>query len=66
MLSFIQNQRDALNRLLRNIDCPAIVDLLFRIIQLDDCPSGAGVLEVCATVFSCLGAALWIIGTVAL
>ena len=50
MLSFIQNQPDVVDRLLHHIETPSFADLLVRIIQLDEHPSGAGVLEVC---FSC-------------
>ena len=48
MLTFIQNQPDIVDRLLRHIETPSFADLLVRIIQLDEHPSGAGVLEVCS------------------
>ena len=38
---------NTVDRLLVHIEVPPIVDLLIRIIQLDDLPTGAGVLEVC-------------------
>lgn len=47
MLTFIQLQPHVIERLISHIGSPAIVDLIFRIIQLDELPSGAGVLEVC-------------------
>ena len=47
-LTFIQNQPDIVDRLLRHIETPSFADLLVRIIQLDEHPSGAGVLEVCS------------------
>ncbi|KAH7929628.1 SAPS-domain-containing protein, partial [Leucogyrophana mollusca] len=45
MLAFIQSQPSVVERLLRHVETPSIVDLLVRIIQLDEHPSGAGVLE---------------------
>lgn len=47
MLAFIQSQRSVVERILRHIEAPAIIDLLVRIIQLDEHPVGVGVLEVC-------------------
>lgn len=46
MLSFIQSQPSVVERLMSHIETAAISDLLFRILQLDEHPSGAGVLEV--------------------
>jgi hypothetical protein len=46
MFAFIRSQPDVLARLLLHIETPSIVDLLVRIIQLDEQPTGAGVLEV--------------------
>lgn len=45
MLAFIQAQPNVVERLLRHIETPAFADLLVRIIQLDEVPSCAGVLE---------------------
>ncbi|KZV96148.1 SAPS-domain-containing protein [Exidia glandulosa HHB12029] len=45
MLAFIQSQPRVIERLLNHIETPAFVDLLVRLIQLDDVPSGSGVLE---------------------
>ncbi|KAJ7878983.1 SIT4 phosphatase-associated protein-domain-containing protein, partial [Mycena olivaceomarginata] len=45
MLAFIRAQPDIVERLLRHIETPSFVDLLVRIIQLDEQPGGAGVLE---------------------
>ncbi|KAH7915316.1 SIT4 phosphatase-associated protein-domain-containing protein [Hygrophoropsis aurantiaca] len=45
MLAFIQSQPSVVERLLRHVETPSIVDLLVRIIQLDEHPSGTGVLE---------------------
>ena len=49
MLAFIQSQPAAVERILRHIETPAFADLLVRLIQLDEHPAGAGVLEVCAS-----------------
>jgi hypothetical protein len=49
MLKFIRAQRDIVDRILQHIEMPSFSDLLVRIIQLDDQPAGAGVLEVCFT-----------------
>ena len=46
MLAFIQSQPNVVERLLRHIETPAFVDLLVRIMQLDEQHSGSGVLEV--------------------
>ncbi|KAF9242109.1 SIT4 phosphatase-associated protein-domain-containing protein [Melanogaster broomeanus] len=45
MLAFIQSQPSVVERLLRHVETPSIVDLLVRIIQLDENPGCAGVLE---------------------
>ncbi|KAF8843655.1 SAPS-domain-containing protein [Paxillus ammoniavirescens] len=45
MLAFIQSQSSIVERLLHHVETPSIVDLLVRIIQLDEHPGGAGVLE---------------------
>ncbi|KAI0736702.1 SAPS-domain-containing protein, partial [Fomitopsis betulina] len=45
MLAFIRSQTNVVERLLRHIETPAFADLLVRIIQLDEQPAGAGVLE---------------------
>ena len=47
MFVFIQSQPSVVERLLRHVETPPFVDLLVRIIQLDEHPGGAGVLEVC-------------------
>lgn len=47
MLAFIQSQPSVVQRLLRHVETPSFVDLLVRIIQLDEHPAGTGVLEVC-------------------
>ena len=40
MLAFIQAQPRVIERLLTHIETPAFVDLLVRLIQLDDNPNG--------------------------
>ncbi|KAI0005944.1 SIT4 phosphatase-associated protein-domain-containing protein [Russula compacta] len=45
MLKFIRAQRDIIERILQHIEMPSFSDLLVRIIQLDEQPAGAGVLE---------------------
>ncbi|KAJ6622941.1 SIT4 phosphatase-associated protein-domain-containing protein [Mycena sp. CBHHK59/15] len=45
MLAFIRAQPSVVERLLRHVETPSFVDLLVRIIQLDEQPGGAGVLE---------------------
>lgn len=47
MLAFIQAQPNIVERLLRHVETPSIVDMLVRILQLDEQPGGIGVLEVC-------------------
>ena len=46
MIAFIQAQPAIVDRLLRHIEVSPFVDLLVRIIQLDEHPAGSGVLEV--------------------
>ncbi|TRM61242.1 SIT4 phosphatase-associated protein-domain-containing protein [Schizophyllum amplum] len=45
MLAFVQAQPDVINRIIRLIETPAFVDLLVRIIQLDEQPGCDTVLE---------------------
>ncbi|TDL24973.1 SAPS-domain-containing protein [Rickenella mellea] len=45
MLAFIESQKDVVERILRHLETPAFSDLLFRIIQQDEYPTGAGVLQ---------------------
>ncbi|KAF7298318.1 hypothetical protein MKEN_01356300 [Mycena kentingensis (nom. inval.)] len=45
MLAFIRAQPTIVERLLQHIETPSFVDLLVRIIQLDEQPGGTGVLE---------------------
>ncbi|KZP10869.1 SAPS-domain-containing protein [Athelia psychrophila] len=45
MLAFIKSQPNVVERLLRHVETPAFVDLLVRIMQLDEQPIGYGVLE---------------------
>jgi len=47
MLAFIQSQPNIVERLLRHIETPSFVDLLGRIIQLDEIIPNSNVLEVC-------------------
>jgi serine/threonine-protein phosphatase 6 regulatory subunit 3 len=46
MIAFIQEQPDIVQRLLQHIEASPFVDLLVRIIQLDEHSAGNGVLEV--------------------
>lgn len=48
MFAFIQAQPNIVERLLRHIETPAFTDILVRMIQLDELPSCAHVLEVCS------------------
>ncbi|KAI0672799.1 SIT4 phosphatase-associated protein-domain-containing protein [Trametes maxima] len=45
MLAFIQSQPNIAERILRHIETPPFADMLVRIIQLDEHPAGAGVLD---------------------
>ncbi|KAI6005448.1 SIT4 phosphatase-associated protein-domain-containing protein [Pisolithus albus] len=45
MLAFIQSQPNIVERLLHHVEAPSIVDLLVRIVQLDEQPGGSGVLD---------------------
>ncbi len=46
MLAFIQSLPNVVERILKHVENPSFVDLLVRIIQLDEYPGGTGVLEV--------------------
>ncbi|KAF9010875.1 SAPS-domain-containing protein [Hymenopellis radicata] len=45
MLAFIQSLPNVVERILKHVENPSFVDLLVRIIQLDEYPGGTGVLE---------------------
>ncbi|CUA70095.1 Extragenic suppressor of kinetochore protein 1 [Schizosaccharomyces pombe 972h-] [Rhizoctonia solani] len=45
MLAFIKSIPDVVDRMLAHIESPPFVDLLFRIIQLDENPGNIGVME---------------------
>ncbi|CAE6397243.1 unnamed protein product [Rhizoctonia solani] len=45
MLAFIKSIPNVVNRMLSHIESPPFVDLLFRIIQLDENPGNIGVME---------------------
>ncbi|KNZ81983.1 Extragenic suppressor of kinetochore protein 1 [Termitomyces sp. J132] len=45
MFAFIRSQPRVVERLLVHVETPSLIDLIIRIIQLDEQPSGAGVLE---------------------
>ncbi|CAE6470673.1 unnamed protein product [Rhizoctonia solani] len=45
MLAFIKSIPDVVNRMLAHIESPPFVDLMFRIIQLDENPGNIGVME---------------------
>ncbi|KAF8634541.1 hypothetical protein AX15_000839 [Amanita polypyramis BW_CC] len=45
LLTFIKSQPGVVENFLRHIETPPFVDLLIRIIQLDELPEGAGTLE---------------------
>lgn len=46
MLAFIKSIPEVVDRMLMHIESPPFVDLLFRIIQLDDNPGNIGVMDV--------------------
>lgn len=46
MLAFIKSIPSVVDRMLLHIEAPPFVDLLFRIIQLDDNPGNIGVMDV--------------------
>lgn len=52
MLAFIQAQPSIVERLLQHIEVSSVVDLLVRIIQLDETPAGSGVVEVCVLLYT--------------
>ncbi|KAG6888371.1 hypothetical protein C0992_008673 [Termitomyces sp. T32_za158] len=45
MFAFIRSQPRVVERLLVHVETPSLIDLIIRIIQLDEQPSGSGVLE---------------------
>jgi serine/threonine-protein phosphatase 6 regulatory subunit 3 len=46
MIAFIKSQPNVVERLLAHIETPAIVDLILRVLQVEDQPGGAGVIDV--------------------
>jgi serine/threonine-protein phosphatase 6 regulatory subunit 3 len=46
MIEFIQRQPNVVERVLQHVETAPFVDILIRIIQLDENPAGTGVLEV--------------------
>lgn len=46
MFAFIRLQPDLLDRILTHVEIPAFVDLIFRLIQLEELPGAGGVIEV--------------------
>ena len=46
MLAFIRYQPSITDKLLHRIETPAFADLLMRVVQLDEQPTGIGVLQV--------------------
>ena len=45
MLDFIKSQPSILERLMSHIETPAIVDLIFRMLHMDDSSGSSGVVE---------------------
>ena len=54
MFQFIRSQPRVIERIVAHIETPSFVDLLVRIIQLDEHPSGGDVLEVCCSMAAVL------------
>jgi serine/threonine-protein phosphatase 6 regulatory subunit 3 len=54
MIAFLQAQPDVVDRILQHIETSPFVDLLVRIIQLDEHASGSGVLEVSTRPHHCI------------
>jgi SIT4 phosphatase-associated protein len=54
MFHFIQSQPSIIDRFLSHIETPAFVDLLFRIIQMEEMVGGDGVIDVRRTSFALL------------
>lgn len=52
MLAFVQSQPNIIERILKHVESPALLDFLVRIIQLDEKEEGDNVLEV-RGVWSC-------------
>lgn len=46
MFDFMRTQPAVLDRMLMHIEIPAFVDLIFRLIQLEELPGAGGVIEV--------------------
>lgn len=46
MFAFIRSQSDVVDRILKHIEIPAFVDIIFRLIQLEELPGAGGVIQV--------------------
>lgn len=53
MLEFIQSVPNVIDRLLNHIQSPPFVELIFRIVQLDEQPGNLGVIPVGSPILVC-------------
>lgn len=52
MMSFVKSLHGIVPRILRHVDCPMIMDLLLKIISMEKCEGGAGIVDVrCGNIF---------------
>ena len=47
MMSFVRSLDGIVPRILKHVDCPMIMDLLLKIISMEKCEGGAGIVDVC-------------------
>jgi SIT4-associating protein SAP185/190 len=46
MMSFVKSLNGIVPRILKHVDCPMIMDLLLKIISMEKCEGGAGIVDV--------------------
>lgn len=46
MMAFVKSLNGIVPRILRHVDCPMIMDLLLKIISMEKCEGGAGIVDV--------------------
>lgn len=47
MMDFFKGLEDIVPKILKHVDCPMIMDLLLKIISMEKCEGGAGIVDVC-------------------
>lgn len=54
MMEFFKGLDNIVPKILKHVDCPMIMDLLLKIISMEKCEGGTGIVDVSFPVFDCL------------